>query len=119
MFTFIIVASVFYFVLTVIWETKSLNKLFKVTFGLMLIYSAALLAGHEGITVNNYAMENLLVTKMIAPYLIITALLSGWMGWIWSKKNWLNFAMKSMLIAMFIGSTFFAGIALHIVKLAA
>jgi hypothetical protein len=108
MFVFILILTAFYFMLTVIWETTGPNKYVKVFYVFMMLYGATLISGVEGVTAADFELSHLVTRTTASIFLIVSALQTLWLGWYWSKRNWLNLAIKYILFAMGFVSVFYA-----------
>lgn len=113
---FIMTITALYFLCSVTWEAKGLNRVFKCYFVLMMIFGAILVSANLQLTVNDYEMARLANKATIITFLAITALQSGWFGYIWKRNNWANTSVKTLLFVITIISTLFIFTVLNIIK---
>lgn len=117
MFVFILVLTSFYFLFAVIWSTESLNKVFKAMWVMLMLYGALLIAGTNGITAGGYELAHLVTKTTVSTFLIISALQTMWLGWIWSRRTWLNSFVKIGLWLLSFASMFYAAQALGFITI--
>ena len=117
MFVFILILTTFYFLFAVIWSTESLNKVFKAMWVVLMLYGALLISGAEGVTAGGYEVAHLVTKTTVVIFLVISALQTIWLGWIWSRRTWLNMLIKLVLWLFAFASIFYTAMALGFITI--